>query len=210
MPFFPFWRFMSSSAKPATAKATVGERIPAGVLFDPTPSWAFLDAEGDIRVGIDDFLHRLTGPMKARTTVKPGGRVHRGEPLLVLQNGNKELQLPAPVSGVLTSLNRRESNPILMDENGSLVDNWLLKIKPENWESEQKKLMPGNLVPAWLKKEFTRLRDFLAFATQKYGPEYQPVMLQDGGEISPEALSDLAPEIWVEFQTEFIDAVIER
>jgi hypothetical protein len=57
----------------------------------------------------------------------------------------------------------------------------------------------------WLKDEFSRLKDFLSIFVKPGTSEYTHVVLQDGGELIDNLLSDLGPEIWVEFQTNFID-----
>jgi len=206
---FPFWRLLSSKSKPVPVRSEAVERIPAGVWFDSTHSWAFLDRDGSVRVGIDDFLTKLTGPLKTVVHGAPGSHVRRGDPLISLRNGNRELSIPAPVTGKLQKLNNREANVLSIDDQTSLVDAWLMKIDPDQWEHDQAKMVPGGRVGSWLRSEYSRMRDFMAFTLQKYGPEAQPVVLQDGGELAPEILADLHADIWKEFQTEFIDAVFE-
>jgi hypothetical protein len=61
----------------------------------------------------------------------------------------------------------------------------------------------------WLKNEFSRLRDFLAHAMMKTEPAYAYVVLQDGGEVADNVLENLGPEVWEDFQTEFIDKTAE-
>jgi hypothetical protein len=63
----------------------------------------------------------------------------------------------------------------------------------------------ANKYRIWLNAEFTRLKDFLATAIKKDMPQFAPLVLQDGGALKDEVLSDLGPEIWEEFQTRFID-----
>jgi hypothetical protein len=38
-------------------------------------------------------------------------------------------------------------------------------------------------------------------------PEYAHAVLQDGGIIRDHVLSELGPEVWEEFQTDFIDTM---
>ena len=56
----------------------------------------------------------------------------------------------------------------------------------------------------FIKKEFSRLKDFLMTALSG-DPKYAYVLLQDGGEITDGVLSEMGPEIWEDFQTSFID-----
>ena len=67
-------------------------------------------------------------------------------------------------------------------------------------------MVMGELAKEWINKEFARLRDFMAFTNHKYSANLQPVLLQDGGEIDNQLLSNLSADIWIEFQVEFLDA----
>ena len=58
----------------------------------------------------------------------------------------------------------------------------------------------------WSKKEFVRFKDFLsAGAMAKYSSEPPMVLLQDGGEIRENVLSELPNEVWEDFQEEFLN-----
>jgi hypothetical protein len=37
--------------------------LPGGLYFDKTHTWAFMESDGSVRVGVDDFLHHITGPL---------------------------------------------------------------------------------------------------------------------------------------------------
>jgi len=58
----------------------------------------------------------------------------------------------------------------------------------------------------WADKEITRFKDFLSLgAMRKYSTEPAMLMLQDGGEIRDNVLSELPDEVWKDFQEEFLD-----
>jgi hypothetical protein len=56
-----------------------------------------------------------------------------------------------------------------------------------------------------IKNEFSRLKDFLAVALKPDEEKYALAILQDGGELRDGILSNLGPEVWEDFQTNFID-----
>ena len=62
----------------------------------------------------------------------------------------------------------------------------------------------GNSYKNWLKKEFQRLKEFLADTLRTENAGYVQV-LQDGGELRENILKDLGPETWEDFQTNFMD-----
>ena len=80
-------------------------------------------------------------------------------------------------------------------------------MEPKRWDVEKTMLILGEKAQEWIRKEHARLRDVLAFAELKYNLNTQPILLQEGGEIADQVLEPMSPEIWEEFQSEFIDAV---
>ena len=57
----------------------------------------------------------------------------------------------------------------------------------------------------WLDDEFTRLKDFMATSASSNRVVYDHIVLQDGGELTDNVLADMAPEVWEDFQNQFID-----
>jgi hypothetical protein len=57
----------------------------------------------------------------------------------------------------------------------------------------------------WLTNEFSRIKDFLAATLKPDSPEYAYVVLQDGGVLKDNILADFGPEVWEDFQTNFLD-----
>jgi len=203
--FIPFWRFLQETEEPVFSMAHL--RLPQGVFFDRTHTWAFLETAGKIRVGIDDFLANITGPTTVRLLKRPGDHVSRGEVISILESRGKSLQVYAPLSGTIHRSNRRVLNKFGKTTKSTFTSNWLLKVIPDHWEQDRRFMVVGKQAREWINREFGRLRDFLAFTNHKYSPDLQPVILQEGGEIEDHLLSDLPADIWTEFQAEFIDAV---
>jgi glycine cleavage system H lipoate-binding protein/ABC-type phosphate transport system substrate-binding protein len=179
--------------------------IPKGLYFDKTHTWAFLEENGIVKVGVDDFLQHITGPVTRVKMDKVGKMVKKGDQILsIIQNG-KQLNLYAPISGTIIEQN------IDLDTNTSLInsspytDGWICKIDPTNWHRENQLLFMAEKQKEFLKNEFSRFKDFLAVVLNSDGNKYAQVVLQDGGELRDGTLSNLGPEIWEEFQTKFID-----
>lgn len=178
---------------------------PMGLYFDKTHMWSFMEKDGSVKVGIDDFLQHVTGPITSIKMKRPGDKVKKGEHILTLIQKGKRLNISAPLSGII-----KEENKILFTDS-SLVNSspyangWIYQIEPTNWLRETQFLFMAEKYSEWLKNEFSRLRDFLAIAIKPSDPEYAYVILQDGGEITDHLLENLGPEVWEEFQTNFID-----
>ena len=140
---------------------------------------------------------------------KIGDKVIKGEPILTIIQKGKRLNISAPLSGVIRSENTNLSNDSSLINSSPYADGWIYRIEPTNWLREIQFLFMAEKQVEWLKSEFARLRDFLAHTIKQNTPEYAYVILQDGGEISDHLLENLGPEVWEEFQTNFIDGSMQ-
>ncbi|NQV36705.1 MAG: hypothetical protein HQ509_01725 [Candidatus Marinimicrobia bacterium] len=209
----PFWKYLNSPVnispvfKFSSAKAVVNRitsKIPQGIFLDPTHSWAFMQRSGLVRVGVDNFLLSTTGPVNYIDLHQPGEVIKRGDIMGRLMQGRKSLNVYSPVSGKIQKTNK---HPDKSEQSSDIFDkSWLYAIEPENWSRDMKNMLFAKKAEDWIKKEIDRLRDFLAFATQKYGYNPGMVILQEGGAIMDEALRIMPEDIWAEFQAEFINA----
>jgi hypothetical protein len=85
-------------------------------------------------------------------------------------------------------------------------DGWVYIIEPTNWIRETQFMIMAERYSEWLKYEFSRLKDFFAASLKANTLEYAHVVLQDGGDIMDNILSDFGPDVWEDFQTKFIDS----
>ena len=178
---------------------------PAGILYDRSHAWTFMEKNGTVRVGIDDFLQHVTGPITRLVMKFPGEKVHKGEKVLsVIQNG-KKLDIQSPVSGTIISRNERLNNDTGVINSSPYDDGWVYAIEPENWEKESRFMILAGKYVEYLKDEFARIRDFLAVMPGASDVRYARVVLQDGGEFKEGLLEEFGPEIWEEFQNRFLD-----
>lgn len=203
----PFWRMLRETEIPILSLS--GIRLPRGVYFDATHTWAYLESGGKIKVGVDDFLAALTGPVSIKPLKRSGDQIQRGDHLATLQSEAKSLDIYAPVSGTLKSINKGALRRFSKRTNKNFTQNWLFDVEPLRWNMEKSMLILGERAQQWIKGEYARLRDVLAIAERKYDLTAQPILLQEGGEIVDQVLQELPEEIWIEVQSEFIDSVRE-
>ncbi|MBT4033423.1 MAG: hypothetical protein HOB84_01640 [Candidatus Marinimicrobia bacterium] len=202
--FVPFYAFLKEVEGPLFSLAKV--RLPRGVFFDKTHTWAYLKTAGQVQIGIDDFLTALTGPVSLQLHKISGEEIQRGDHLATLMAEGKSLKVYSPVSGTLKSINKKALHKFSIRTSNEFTENWLFDMAPKRWDVEKAMLIIGEKAQQWIQQEQARLRDVLAFAERKYDLSAQPILLQEGGEIEDNVLETLSPEIWEEFQSEFIDA----
>lgn len=179
--------------------------IPRGLYFDKTHTWAFMKKDGTVKIGIDDFLQHVTGHLTRIEMKNSGEKIKKGDRLFTIIQKGKKLNIYSPISGTIASYNENLMTDSSLLNASPYVDGWVYTIEPTNWLLEIQFLTMNEKYKAWLKDEFSRLKDFFASAVKFHTPEYALITLQDGGALRDSILSDLGPEVWDDFQTKFID-----
>lgn len=178
---------------------------PKGLYFDKTHTWAFMEQDGNVRIGIDDFLQHITGKVTRIKMKEAGEKIRKGEKIMTIIHEGKQLNLYAPVSGTILANNELLTTDSSFINSSPFFKGWVYQIEPTNWLREIQFMFIGEKYVDWLKDEFTRLKDFIAESVRTDKLVYQHVILQDGGELTDNVLADLGPEVWEDFQTSFLD-----
>jgi len=208
-----FWRLMRnpgrvlSQIKDMVSTLSVKIlNIPQGIYFSKNHTWTHLGESGAAKVGVDDFLQHVIGDLQLSGLKDPGDPIKKGELLAEIEQDGKQLKVYSPISGVVL-----ETNDMLLESPEMInVDpyekGWLYQVKPSNWMKETSSCLIAEKATEWADKELTRFKDFLSLgAMRKYSSEPAMSMLQDGGEIRDNVLSELPDEVWRDFQEEFLD-----
>jgi glycine cleavage system H lipoate-binding protein len=184
---------------PATVTA------PAGILYGKSHTWAFMEKNGTITLGIDDFLQHVTGTISRITLRTPGEKIRRGERLASVIQRGKQLDIISPVSGTIVSRNEKLTGDTALLRTSPYAEGWIYGIEPENWLNESRLLTAATKYKEQIGEEFARIRDFLATVTGKNDVRLAHVVLQDGGELKEGLLDEFGPEVWEEFQIRFMN-----
>ena len=176
--------------------------IPGGYYFDHSHTWTYLEKDGNIRVGVDNFIQHVSGRISKVKMKESGQKVKKGEILLSLIQDGKTMDIKSPLTGTII-----ESNAGLV-KNASQVnsapygDGWFYIVKPERWQEEFKAYMVMDKYREWVKSEFQRLKDFVMTVLKP--SEGVDISLQEGGEIEAGLMEHFGPEAWEEFQISFL------
>jgi glycine cleavage system H protein len=181
-------------------------RIPQGIYFNRNHTWTHLDKSGAAKVGLDDFLQHVVGNVRITNLKNPGESIKKGDLLAAIKQNEKVLKVYSPISGeVLDTNSTLFENPDLINTN-PYDQGWIYQIKPSNWMKETQSYLLAEKATEWSKKELVRFKDFLSVgAMRKFSSEPSMVLLQDGGEIRENVLSELPDEVWEDFQEEFLN-----
>jgi glycine cleavage system H protein len=180
-------------------------KIPQGIYHGKNHTWAFLEKSGKVSIGLDDFLLHTTGGGELRNLKKPGEIINKGELLAELVKDSKILKIFSPVSGIFMDTNSQlnETPPLLNED--PYGKGWICRIKPTKWRDEVSSLYLAEETNTWSKLELQRFKDFLAMSMKRYSPNSELAILQDGGELVDQTLSELPETIWRDFQEKFLN-----
>jgi glycine cleavage system H lipoate-binding protein len=131
-----------------------------------------------------------------------GSFIRQGEKGWSLQDGEKSVDMLAPVSGEVVEVNKDllaalKENTCIDSELSSdpYGKGWVIKVKPDDFERERKGLLSGSLARKWMEETVEHLRS-------KMSPELGAVM-QDGGVPVTGMAKNIDAEEWDQLLKEF-------
>ena len=209
----PFWVLLNRQVKiskqieKALGILTSGAlKVPQGLFFSRLHTWTHLEKSGVAKVGMDDLLLHITGEVSFNKLREPGEKVSKGDLMAEINHKGKILKIYSPISGEVI-----EANPLLSERPEILNDDpylkgWMYKIKPTSWMADTNSYFLAQEASDWSRQELERFKDFLSSSMGKYSPDNANVILQDGGEICDQPLSELPDEVWQDFQKDFLSS----
>jgi glycine cleavage system H lipoate-binding protein len=196
--FVVLWRALEEPPRAAVAlRPARWFSLPEGVRLHPGHAWARLEPDGLISVGLDDFGHKLIGPLRGVHLPAPGTALGQGRPAFRLAADGASLPVLAPVSGVVAQVNergRRAPDTLHADPYGS---GWLLKLRPQrDLGANLKQLLSGDLARLHMERAAERLA---ASLTPELG-----ALAADGGAPVHGFARELDPHGWERLARQFL------
>ena len=207
----PFWLILNrqvktkkQSQKSAGILNLNSLKIPQGLFFSKFHIWSHLSVSGMARVGIDDLLLHMIGEVKFNEVKSPGEKIKKGDLLAKIEHNGKTLKLYSPISGEIMETNPvLNINPELLNED-PYVKGWMYKIKPFSWTADTYSYYLAEDATLFSRQELDKFKEFISTSLGKYSPQPSMLILQDGGELLDQPLSELPPEVWQDFQEDFL------
>ena len=84
-------------------------------------------------------------------------------------------------------------------------EGWIFTLQPTNWKRDIIGFYFAEEATTWITNELQRMKDFLSVALSKHANTQHMVIFQEGGELQMNPLAGMEPEIWNDFQKEFLD-----
>lgn len=184
--FIPFWRFVNG-ASPAQAFSFGWFHVPDNVHLHRGHAWA-KTLGGAVAVGLDDFAHKLIGPVDDVRLPAVGTALRQGQKAFTVVADGKPFDVVSPVDGNVVAVNevaRAHPGDAVRDPYGT---GWLLKVEPRWLTANLKNLVSGDAA-----------RRFLDTAAAALSGRMTPelgVVLQDGGAPVHGIAREIDPAHW--------------
>jgi len=173
--------------------------VPADSYVSRGHTWAELQGNGLIKIGIDEFVLKSIGKFIVTNIVKSGTLLKKGDIIIEAKLGDKNLSFRSPVDGTINFVNDDLIGKTISDPYG---EDWGIMVSPINFENNAASLKANEKVIDWMKNEFIRLKNYIVENSIK--PQLAGVTMLDGGKMIEGAVAQLDKESIKKFEDEFL------
>ena len=170
--------------------------LPDTFLLHRGHTWALPLGDRLVKIGMDDFAHRLIGEPTAFRLPDPGQRLELGEHGWQVHVDQDAVDLLSPVTGEVVEVNEQALLTPAATSEDPYGEGWLMTVRVPDERTTVRNLLPARLATAWIDEESAELS---AMAGADVGP-----VLQDGGVPLRGFARELAGERWPEMAAKFL------
>lgn len=136
--------------------------VPRTLFFHPGHTWARLDEDGRVTVGVDDLVRTVTGDLSSVEVPAPGTALRAGERAMSILVGSRSLALPAPVSGTVSEVNAALGKDPVRLRWRPYKEGWAFRVAPgDSLARELAGLVIGREAERWMRNELDRLAELI-------------------------------------------------
>jgi len=136
-------------------------------------SWVNLEPFRRVKIGLDDFISKILGPVDEINLPPVGTVMNRGDIGCILTRNDKKAPVQSPMSGTVYAVNDAAiDNPELAHDD-PFQKGWLYMLDVENIKPELAGLYSGRECFQWMEKESQNLHELM-------GPRYEQLAATGG------------------------------
>ena len=167
----------SNKQREGTGKPTVsnvsGFQVAGDYYYHIGHSWAHIEHDGWVRVGVDDFASKIFGPAHTIQLPAVGDFLMQGDIGWVINRNGHQAPMQSPLSGTVRRVNDHIGrHPEMLQEN-PYEKGWLFLLDPANLKIDLGRLYFGKESFQWIEKEQQHLTGLL-------GPVYEQLAATGG------------------------------
>ena len=178
--------------KPVDLIDISGVKLPRGFYLHKGHTWAKLENDNQVRIGLDDFARRILGPADRFELPLVGKTIVQGRKDIILYRGDRRAAFASPVSGVVTAINSAMLNGGKSGKKGAYSDDWLLVVHSDTLRQDLTKLLFMDEARTYMTGEVRGLYEILE--------EQTGLMAADGGLLGDDIIGN-SPDLDWEYLT---------
>jgi len=150
-----------------------GYRMADGYYYHMGHSWARFEHGGRVRIGFDDFLCKLFGPMGVMELPPLGTMLKQAEVGWTFSRDDRRAAVLSPVTGRVLAVNHKAQEHPEITHHDPYQEGWLFILEPERPKQNLKGLYFGKESYQWIEEETQKLLNLM-------GPEYERLAATGG------------------------------
>jgi len=177
-------------------------RIPKGLFFASNHTWAKINDDGKVRIGLDDFIQKVVGKIDHIEFVNPGEDVKAGDKIIKIVQDGRSIYLKSPVNGRIAMVNRDlEADPSKVKVDPYKA--WAIEVEPKYLAKDLRNMKIAESARNWFQKELKRFKEFVSTEVVSTN-SLVGATAQDGGIPVEGLLERMENGTWKKFETEFL------
>ncbi len=188
---------LSQKPKVKEVKSASGYQVAEEYYYHPCHTWTCFQHGGFSRVGFDDFLVRLFGPMDSINMPEIGTKLKQGKTCVSFERDNRTAAAISPVSGTVLAVNYGVSAHPEIAHDDPYDKGWLFTVETDMPKRNLKKLFYSSESMEWIDEESQKLLGLIS-------PEYKK-LAATGGVPVKDIFGSVKGLEWDQLVTTFLD-----
>ncbi|MGO9577904.1 MAG: glycine cleavage system protein H [Desulfobaccales bacterium] len=134
-----------------------GIQVPISSFLHRGHTWVALENAGRVRIGLDDFSHKVFGPADKIRLPEIGEEIHSDEVALALSRQGRKAPVLAPLGGIIEAVNPKVQQSPRLTHDDPYGEGWLFVVTPTSLKPDLEKMLFGQCNVAWIENESHRL-----------------------------------------------------
>ena len=174
-----------------------GFAVQRDLYYAPWHTWAKLQPDRVLRVGMDDFAQNLVGEITGVELPQKGTFIKEGEPAWKVLSKNWAVEFLSPVSGEIVDVNEKLAKECEALKKDPYKTGWVIAVKPgDDVYEDLDSLIKGDNAITWITAELDKLHSSVE--------EEMGVTIADGGELIATIGEAVGREEWRKLIREFL------
>ncbi len=133
--------------------------LPDDLYYHEEHSWARLEEDGSVTVGMNDFFQKEAGEIVFVDMPEEDDEVEQGEVCGKIQSRKWIGKLCSPLSGTIIEVNEDLEDEVTLVNTDPYGGGWVFRMKPSDLDEELSKLFHGDAVKEWIDREISHAEE---------------------------------------------------